>query len=63
MEPDEAETHSFIIRYWLEERGDKDLHDLWRGRITHIPGGEQRLIEDPSDIPAVIRSYLYPTGS
>jgi hypothetical protein len=30
----ELDTHSFIIKIWLEERADESGRALWRGHIT-----------------------------
>ena len=57
MDQEDSNTHSFIIRIWLEdERGQK----AWRGHITHVPSGKRRYMKEFDDILAFIIPY---TGS
>jgi hypothetical protein len=63
MEPTESRTHSFIIKIWLEEEVDESGRALWRGHITHVPGGERQYIQDLSAIPPFIQPYLEKMGS
>jgi hypothetical protein len=50
--------HSFIIRMWLEEIDEKTRRGNWRGRITHIPSGQQEYFIDIKSISTFIKSYL-----
>jgi len=54
----ESETHSFIIKIWLEDDG----RTRWRGHITHVPDGERRYLEDLGEISRFIRPYLEKMG-
>jgi hypothetical protein len=58
MEPTESRTHSFIIKIWLEEEVDESGRFLWRGHITHVPGGERQYIQDLNAISPFIQPYL-----
>lgn len=58
----EAYTNSFIVRIWVEETAEEAGQATWRGRITHVPSGEQCYVKDLSDIVAVIASYLEGMG-
>ena len=51
-------THSFIVRIWLEETGQDENKATWRGKITHVPGGEQRYIRDLNGIISFVVPYL-----
>ena len=51
-------THSFIVKIWLEETGPEADSMLWRGRITHVPGGENRYFQALDDIGDFIAPYL-----
>ena len=62
MEQTETHTHSFIIKIWLEETLAEDGRAIWRGHITHIPGGERRYLKQFSDIVAFIVPYLNEMG-
>ena len=54
----DATTHSFIVTVWLEEipSGPDDV--LWRGRITHVPSGENRYFQELEGISTFIQPYL-----
>jgi hypothetical protein len=61
MDLTESNTHSFIVKVWLEE-GAKAGQVTWRGHITHVPGGEQRYLRDLDDITTFIAAYLERMG-
>jgi hypothetical protein len=54
----EANTHSFIIKIWLEESAEEAGRARWRGHITHVPGGERRYVEDLHQVLLFMMSYL-----
>jgi hypothetical protein len=58
----ELNTHSFIVKIWLEEPADDDRKGRWRGHITHVPGGERRYLEGLGEIVAFIVPYLMSMG-
>mgnify|MGYP006302750699 FL=1 len=58
----EVNTHSLVIRIWIEERVGEMGQPNWRGHITHIPSGEQRYFEDLDDIKAFILPHLRKAG-
>jgi hypothetical protein len=58
MEQTESRTHSFIIKIWLEEEMDEAGRTVWRGHITHVPGGERHYIQELDAIPPFIQPYL-----
>jgi len=58
----EPETHSFIIKFWLEEEAD-DGRRLWRGHITHVPDGNRRYLRRLKDILDFISPYLERSSS
>jgi hypothetical protein len=57
VKPDEESVHSFIIRLWSED-SDHSRSGLWRGHITHLPGGEQQYFQSLSEIVVFIAGYL-----
>ena len=58
-DPDEeALIHSFVVRAWLEETGLETRLRVWRGHVTHIPGGEQHYFTSVDEIVPFIESYL-----
>jgi hypothetical protein len=54
----EDNTHSFIVKIWLEESAEKTRQAVWRGRITHVPNGERRYVKDLDGITSFIIPYL-----
>jgi hypothetical protein len=58
----EFNTHSFIVKIWLEETAEEAGQARWRGHITHVPSGERRYVQDLDDIAAFIAPYLEKMG-
>lgn len=54
---DETQTHSFVVRIWLEEVSASG-RALWRGHITHVPSGRRRYVQRLGDITGFIALYL-----
>jgi hypothetical protein len=62
MEQLETNTHRFIIRIWLEATAYEAGRAIWRGHITHVPGGERHYLKDLDDIIDFITPYLEGMG-
>ena len=62
MDEPEPVTQSFIIKVWLEESGEPSYPAVWRGHITHVPGGERRYLTNMGDIVEFVRPYLIGMG-
>jgi len=58
----ESHTHSFIVKIWLEETAEEAGQAIWRGHITHVPGGQRRYVKDLDDISAFMAPYLQGIG-
>ena len=58
----ESNTHSFIVKIWLEETLEEDGRATWRGHITHVPSGERRYFKQLDDLLAFIVPYLRKMG-
>ena len=58
----ESNTHSFIVKIWLEETTEEAGQASWRGHITHVPNGDRRHLKDVSEITAFIEPYLRGMG-
>jgi hypothetical protein len=58
MDEPESRVQSFIVKLWLEESGQETGRVVWRGYITHVPGGERRYLKKLSDIKDFIGHYL-----
>jgi hypothetical protein len=62
MDQIESNTHSFIIKVWLEEVHEKSGRAIWRGHITHVPSGKRRYFEDLTIVNDFISHYLQKIG-
>jgi hypothetical protein len=62
VETSEANTHSFIVKIWLNETVEEARRATWRGQITHVPSGKRRAFSDLSDMTAFIVPYLESMG-
>lgn len=58
----EVNTHSFIVKIWLEETVEEAGRAMWRGHITHVPSGRRRYVKDLDDITTFIAAYLESMG-
>jgi hypothetical protein len=58
----EFNTHSFIVKVWLEEPADAQHGATWRGHITHVPSGTRRTVQTLDDIDRFIATYLERMG-
>ncbi len=58
----ETNTHSFIVKIWLEETAKEAGRAMWRGHITHVANDERRYLKDMDDISAFITPYLKSMG-
>ena len=62
MDETESEAQSFIVRVWVEERAEEAGRGVWRGHITHVPGGERRYLKNLDEIQAFMAPYLERMG-
>jgi hypothetical protein len=58
MQHPDPETHSFVIKLWLEETVAESRRGIWRGRITHVGSGKRYYITALSSIARIIAPYL-----
>ena len=58
MDKPESKAQSFIVKLWFEEAGEGRAKAVWRGYITHVPGGERRYLKKLSDISDFIGRYV-----
>lgn len=59
----QRDTHSFIVKVWLEHAGSTRAAPAWRGRVTHVPSGQVRSFTELSEIAAFIAPYLERAGA
>jgi hypothetical protein len=58
----EFRSHSFIVKIWVEEVITRTKAGKWRGRITHVPDGKERYLQDLKEIVSFIAPYLSAMG-
>ena len=58
----EFNTHSFVIKIWLEVTPTENNKPSWRGHITHIPSGERRYVTTLFCMIAFIIRYMKNMG-
>lgn len=56
LEP--PQTHSFIVKIWLDETDEASGAARWTGHITHVPDGERRYLTELNEIREFIVPYL-----
>ena len=54
----EPNTHSFILKLWLDDQASNPHKAIWRGHITHIASGERHHFDSFRDIVALLAPYL-----
>ena len=52
------DSHTFVIRLWLEPRDIKGAEPVWRGRIDHVENGSRIYVKSVDEIKAFLTSYL-----
>lgn len=62
MDAIEVNTHSFIVKVWIEDEEAGAGQTTWRGLITHVNSGERRYIKSMDEISAFIKPYLRKMG-
>ena len=54
----EANSHSFIVRFWVEPREIEDAKPVWRGVVEHVSSGRKLYLKNLKEIKAFIESYI-----
>lgn len=62
MDRSESNTHSFIVKVWLEETIEEAGQARWRGHITHVQSGQRRYMENLDEVGAFIAPFLENMG-
>ena len=58
----EVNTHSFVVKVWIEETALESKNPLWRGHITHVPSGNRRYLSHMNGIISFVKPYLKNIG-
>ena len=55
-------THSFIVKIWIDRTPGAEQAAAWRGHITHVPSGQRRYLKELGEIERFILPYLQVLG-
>ena len=58
MEEPEEQTHSFVLKFWLEEIDDATGEPVWRGHITHVASGKRQHLQGLEGVLDFIAEHL-----
>ncbi len=59
----QPDTHSFVVKVWLERAAGDRSPPAWRGRITHVPSGQTHSFTDLGEIGVFVGPYLEQGGA
>lgn len=59
LEPD---THSFVVKIWLEAAPTARQRLIWRGHVTHVGSGQRRSVKSLCEILTFLSIYLQKMG-
>ena len=62
QDADATTSHSFIVKVWLERTRSAVQGPTWRGRIIHVPSGEQQYVQELDGIALFIALRLAELG-
>jgi hypothetical protein len=62
MKLSDSGTHSFVFRFWPEPWDEQEPQLLWRGHVTHVPGGERLFVQNLGDALNFMAQFLQGTG-
>ena len=63
MDAQDATSHSFVVKVWVERTRSAARGAAWRGHITHVPSGERQYIEELDAISLFIAPRLAGMGA
>jgi len=55
-------THSFVVKVWLNDHAQRSRQVAWRGRVTHVPTGRCHYFSKTADMADFITLYLQQLG-
>jgi hypothetical protein len=58
----EPETHTFLVRVWIEATIEETRRIIWRGQITHLPDERRQYVHEFEEIRDFIGRYLMQEG-
>jgi len=51
-------SQAIVVRLWLESAAPEAEPAVWRGRVTHVPGGEECTVDSLAGIAYVCATHL-----
>lgn len=57
-----GDSHSFVVRIWVEETPEEGSAVIWRGHVTHVPDGERHYFECLTEMVSYMAPYLEMMG-
>jgi hypothetical protein len=54
----ESDTHSFIIKIWVDDRDEESGRVTWRGHITHVASSQRQYFAGLSGLIAFLLPYF-----
>ncbi|HLF84169.1 MAG TPA: hypothetical protein VI837_08350 [Blastocatellia bacterium] len=63
MDLSDPNTHSFIVKIWIERAPEGRRSADWRGHITHVPSGQRQYLKDLREIRQFMLPYLKVMGA
>ena len=63
MDSFESNSHSFVVKIWLEETGERSDSSMWRGHVTHVPSRNRQYVDDLQGVTDFITIYLEQLGT
>ena len=54
----EPDTHSFVVKIWVDDRDEKTGRVIWRGHITHVASRRRQYFDGLSGLIVFLLPYL-----
>jgi hypothetical protein len=58
----QPDTHSFIVKVWLNDHRQEGGRVDWHGRIIHVPSGHRHHFAKLKDVAVFVAPYLHQLG-
>ena len=62
MDPHRFDSHSFVIKLWIEQTAEEADEALWAGRISHVCSNDHRYVRHLRDVIDYLGPYLLDLG-
>jgi hypothetical protein len=56
-------SHSFIVRMWVNDSTQGAEHPDWRGYVTHVPSGDRRYFKTLEELCIYIQNHFTSSAS